>query len=97
SIVTGSFGSIANQVSHFFNINGPSLAVDTMCSSSLTSIYLACQALRQGDIEMALAGGVNVSIHPNKYLILGQSKFLSDEGRCQSFGEGGTGYVPAEG
>ncbi|MDX7998711.1 SDR family NAD(P)-dependent oxidoreductase [Xenorhabdus sp. Reich] len=97
SIVTGSFGSIANRVSHFFNINGPSLAVDTMCSSSLTSIYLACQALRQGDIEMALAGGVNVSIHPNKYLILGQSKFLSDEGRCQSFGEGGTGYVPAEG
>ncbi|WP_340621269.1 SDR family NAD(P)-dependent oxidoreductase [Xenorhabdus siamensis] len=97
SIVTGSFGSIANRVSHFFNINGPSLAVDTMCSSSLTSIYLACQALRQGDIEMALAGGVNVSIHPNKYLILGQSKFLSDEGRCQSFGEGGTGYVPSEG
>ncbi|TDB49380.1 SDR family NAD(P)-dependent oxidoreductase [Photorhabdus luminescens] len=97
SIVTGSFGSIANRVSHFFNINGPSLAVDTMCSSSLTSIYLACQALRQGDIEMALAGGVNVSIHPNKYLILGQSKFLSNDGRCRSFGQGGTGYVPAEG
>jgi len=97
SIVTGSFGSIANRVSHFFNLNGPSLAVDTMCSSSLTSIYLACQALRQGDIEMALAGGVNVSIHPNKYLILGQSKFLSDDGRCRSFGQGGTGYVPSEG
>ncbi len=97
SVVTGSFGSIANRVSSFLNLHGPSLAVDTMCSSSLTSIYLACQDLRLGKSAMAIAGGVNVSIHPNKYLILSQSKFLSEVGRCQAFGKGSEGYVPAEG
>ncbi|PEP90519.1 hypothetical protein CN582_28815, partial [Bacillus wiedmannii] len=89
--------SIANRVSYFLNLHGPSMAVDTMCSSSLTAIHLACQSLQQGGCELAIAGGVNVSIHPNKYLLLGQGKFASSKGRCESFGEGGDGYVPGEG
>ncbi|WP_338551792.1 SDR family NAD(P)-dependent oxidoreductase [Paenibacillus sp. KS-LC4] len=95
--LAGSPASIANRVSYFFNLHGPSLAVDTMCSSSLTSIHLACQSLQQGGCELAIAGGVNVSIHPNKYILLGQGKFASSKGRCESFGEGGDGYVPGEG
>ncbi|WP_217557309.1 SDR family NAD(P)-dependent oxidoreductase [Paenibacillus sp. GbtcB18] len=93
----GSPSSIANRVSYFCNFNGPSIAVDTMCSSSLTSIHLAYQSLKMGDCKLAIAGGVNVSIHPNKYLFLSQGNFASSNGKCESFGEGGDGYVPGEG
>lgn len=93
----GNPSSIANRVSYFCNFHGPSMAVDTMCSSSLTSIHLACQSIQRGECELAVAGGVNISIHPNKYLMLGQGKFASSKGRCESFGQGGDGYVPGEG
>ena len=89
--------SIANRVSYICNFRGPSLALDTMCSSSLTAIHLACQSLLRGETNVALAGGVNLSIHPNKYLMLGQGRFVSSKGRCESFGEGAEGYVPGEG
>jgi acyl transferase domain-containing protein/surfactin synthase thioesterase subunit/NAD(P)-dependent dehydrogenase (short-subunit alcohol dehydrogenase family)/aryl carrier-like protein len=95
--VGGNPSSIANRVSYFFNFHGPSLAVDTMCSSSLTAIHLACQSLRSHGCELAIAGGVNISIHPNKYLGLSQGQFASSTGRCESFGKGGDGYVPGEG
>jgi acyl transferase domain-containing protein/acyl carrier protein len=95
--LAGNPSSIANRVSYFCNFHGPSMAVDTMCSSSLTAMHLACQSLERGECEIAIAGGVNVSIHPNKYLLLGQGKFVSSKGRCESFGEGGDGYVPGEG
>ncbi|MGG1946945.1 SDR family NAD(P)-dependent oxidoreductase [Trinickia sp. NRRL B-1857] len=94
---SGSLASIANRVSYFGNFHGPSIAVDTMCSSSLTAIHLACQSLKQGQCKVAIAGGVNVTIHPNKYLMLAQGQFASSDGRCTSFGEGGDGYVPGEG
>ncbi len=93
----GSLSSIANRVSYIFNLHGPSMTVDTMCSSSLTSIHLACQDLRQGRTNLALAGGVNISIHPNKYLMLSTGQFISTKGHCESFGEGGDGYIPGEG
>ncbi|MDQ0059016.1 acyl transferase domain-containing protein [Paenibacillus harenae] len=91
------YASIANRVSYFFHYSGPSMAVDTMCSSSLTAIHLACESLRRGEINAAVAGGVNVTIHPNKYMFLSQNNFVSSDGRCRSFGEGGDGYVPGEG
>lgn len=93
----GNSSSIANRVSYFFDLRGPSMAVDTMCSSSLTAIHLAIQSLRAGDCEAAIVGGVNLSLHPNKYLGLSQGKFVSTKGRCESFGVGGDGYVPSEG
>ncbi|SOC15867.1 non-ribosomal peptide synthetase [Stappia indica] len=95
--LSGSAASIANRVSYFCDFHGPSMAVDSMCSSSLTAIHLACEALRAGDCRVALAGGVNLTLHPNKYLALAQGRFLSSSGRCESFGEGGDGYVPSEG
>ncbi|MCX8131440.1 MAG: SDR family NAD(P)-dependent oxidoreductase [Clostridia bacterium] len=95
--LAGSPASIANRVSYFFNFHGPSMAVDTMCSSSLTAIHLACKSLQRGECELVVAGGVNVSVHPNKFFMLSQGNFASSRGRCQSFGQGGDGYVPGEG
>ncbi|WP_437495035.1 SDR family NAD(P)-dependent oxidoreductase [Sorangium sp. So ce1014] len=95
--LSSSFASIANRVSFALDLNGPSMAVDTMCSSSLTAVILACQSLSRGECLMAIAGGVNLSLHPNKFLYLAQQKFLSSDGRCRAFGEGGDGYVPGEG
>ncbi|AIR71679.1 SDR family NAD(P)-dependent oxidoreductase [Dickeya fangzhongdai] len=92
-----SYWSVANRVSHFFNFSGPSMALDTACSSSLTAIHIACHAIRSGDIPVAIVGGVNLSLHPYKYHLLSNMHFLSSDGRCRSFGEGGTGYVPGEG
>src|SRR6185436_4795762 len=88
---------IANRVSYFLNLNGPSLAVDTMCSSSLTAIHLSCRAIHNGDCDMAIAGGVNLIVHPNKYQKLSAAQFLSSDGRCRAFGADGDGYVPGEG
>lgn len=95
--LVGNPSSIANRVSYFFNFHGPSMALDTMCSSSITAVELACQSIMNGDCKAAIAGGVNVSIHPNKYLLLSKAGFASSTGRCKSFGEGGDGYVPSEG
>ncbi|MET9544856.1 SDR family NAD(P)-dependent oxidoreductase [Streptomyces sp. NPDC006627] len=96
--VTGSsFASIANRVSYTLGLNGPSIALDTMCSSSLTAIHLACESLRGAESEVAIAGGVNLSLHPYKYVFLSQGRFVSTDGRCRAFGAGGTGYVPGEG
>ena len=92
-----SAASIANRVSYALNLHGPSMTLDTMCSSSLTAIHCACQDLKQGRTSLAIAGGVNVSIHPNKYLMLSATQSISSDGRCQSFGEGGDGYIPGEG
>ncbi|WP_193518326.1 SDR family NAD(P)-dependent oxidoreductase [Nocardiopsis kunsanensis] len=92
-----SYASIANRVSYTLDLRGPSMALDTMCSSSLTAVHLACEALRRGDTEAALAGGVNLTLHPAKYLDLSQGRYASSDGRCRSFGEGGDGYVPGEG
>ena len=93
----GNLASIANRVSYTLNLHGPSMTLDTMCSSSLTAIHVACQDLKQGRTSMAIAGGVNVSVHPNKYLMLSAGQFISSDGHCQSFGETGDGFIPAEG
>lgn len=91
------YWGIPNRVSYFFDLKGPSIAIDTACSSSLVAIHLATQGLLSGECEMALAGGVNLNLHPAKYLFLSSSNFLSSEGKCRGFGEGGNGYVPSEG
>nr|WP_052410221.1 SDR family NAD(P)-dependent oxidoreductase [Paenibacillus durus] len=95
--LSSSYATIANRVSYVFNFCGPSLAIDTMCSSSLSAIHYACESIRRGECEVAVAGGVNVAVHPNKYILLSQGKFASTDGKCRSFGEGGDGYVPGEG
>ncbi|MBL4763652.1 MAG: SDR family NAD(P)-dependent oxidoreductase, partial [Gammaproteobacteria bacterium] len=96
-VLPGNPSAIANRVSFYFNLTGPSLAVDSMCSSSLTTIHLACQSIRSQECDAAIAGGVNLSLHPNKFLLLAQGGFAASQPGCRSFGEGGDGYVPGEG
>lgn len=92
-----SFASLANRVSHILDLSGPSLPVDTMCSSSLSAIHEACGQLRSGSCALALAGGVNLYLHPSNYAELSAARMLSPTGRCRSFGAGGDGFVPGEG
>ncbi|HEX6161709.1 MAG TPA: SDR family NAD(P)-dependent oxidoreductase, partial [Thermoanaerobaculia bacterium] len=89
--------SIANRVSYYFDLSGPSMAIDTACSSSLTALHLACQSIRDGESQFAIAAGVNLSLTTSKYLFLSRYRFLSTDGRCRSYGAGGDGYVPGEG
>jgi acyl transferase domain-containing protein/acyl carrier protein len=96
-LANSAYWSIANRVSYFFNFQGPSVAVDTACSSALTAIHMASEAIRAGSCKVAIAGGVNTLIHPNKYYMLSQGRFAASDGRCRSFGAGGDGYVPGEG
>ena len=91
------YGSIANRVSHVFDFHGPSLALDTMCSSSLTGLHLAVKSLQRDECKAAVVGGVNLCLHPNKYLLHSQLNMTSRNGRCRSFGENGDGFVPGEG
>lgn len=91
------FSAIANRVSYSLNLKGPSMALDTMCSSALSALHIALESVRRGDCAMALVGGVNIMSHPHKYQFLCQNKMLASDGRCRSFGKDGSGYVPGEG
>ncbi len=96
-ICNPTFWSLANRVSYTFNFNGPSLAIDTACSSSLTAIHLACESIRRNECEMALAGGVNLILHPAQMEILAKREMLSPTGKCHSFGQGADGFADGEG
>ncbi|MFI9407007.1 SDR family NAD(P)-dependent oxidoreductase [Nocardia sp. NPDC052316] len=89
--------TIPNRVSYTFDFTGPSIALDTACSSSLVAVHLAVQSLRSGESTMALAGGVNITTHPHKYVQLSADSFLSRTGKCRTFGTGADGYVPGDG
>ena len=89
--------SIANRISYILNFQGPSVAVDTACSSSLVALHMACESLKREECQVAIAGGVNLYLHPSKYIALCQSRMLSRSGKCRSFGQGDEGFVPGEG
>ncbi|MEU5547491.1 ACP S-malonyltransferase [Streptomyces sioyaensis] len=88
---------LANRVSYFLDLNGPSLTVDTACSSSLVAVHLACEALRQGTVSAAIAGGVNVIAHPSRHIQYANMGMLSRTGACHAFGAGADGIVLGEG
>lgn len=89
--------SIANRVSYVFNFTGPSMPVDTSCSSGLTAIHLACESIKRGECFAALVGGVNLYLHPLKYIAMCYNKMLSPTGVCSAFGNNANGLVPGEG
>src|SRR5439155_24749722 len=97
SAVGSAIAGIANRVSYFLDLHGPSLSVDTMCSSSLTAIHLAVASLRRGECDLAIAGGVNLSLHPNKFIEQARLNMTSTDHRCRAFGAGGDGFAPGEG
>ncbi|MFD0318987.1 SDR family NAD(P)-dependent oxidoreductase [Streptomyces flavalbus] len=96
--IAGSWASaLSNRISYFFDFTGPSITVDTACSASLVALHLAADALRRGECRAALVGGVNLSLHPYKYLRLAELGLLSPTGHCRPFGRDADGYVPGEG
>ncbi|WP_211273835.1 type I polyketide synthase, partial [Dactylosporangium aurantiacum] len=90
-------GIIANRVSHVLGLRGPSLVVDTGQSSSLVAVQLACDGLRRGETNLALAGGLNVILAPESSLTAQRFGGLSPDGRCFTFDERANGFVRGEG
>jgi polyketide synthase PksM len=88
---------VANRFSYFMNLTGPSLTIDTQCSSSMTALNYACRSLLSGECDMAVAGGVNVIIPKEYYVLLSQAKALSADGKCKTFDKSADGFVSGEG
>ncbi|WP_394849576.1 SDR family NAD(P)-dependent oxidoreductase [Pendulispora brunnea] len=94
----GTAPSIAvGRISFVLGLQGPSLAVDTACSSSLVALHLACQSLRSGECQMALAGGASLILSPGTFAWLASSNALSADGRCKTFSANADGYGRGEG
>jgi myxalamid-type polyketide synthase MxaD len=87
----------SGRLAYFLDLRGPNLTLDTACSSSLVAIHLACASLRDGESEMAMAGGVNVILRPEITLSYSSAKMLSPEGRCKFGDAAADGYVRSEG
>ena len=97
--ITGTASSIiANRVSYFYDFRGPSMAIDTACSSSLVAVHEGVKALRAGDVDVVLAGGVNALITP--LVTIGFDEVggvLAPDGRIKSFSQDADGYARSEG
>jgi acyl transferase domain-containing protein/NADPH:quinone reductase-like Zn-dependent oxidoreductase/acyl carrier protein/SAM-dependent methyltransferase len=97
-VFSGNQASIlAARIAYHLDLRGPALAVDTACSASLVAIHLACESLRSGESDMAIAGGVFVAVTPQFHILCSQMGMLSPEGRCAAFDAGADGFVPGEG
>jgi len=98
SSATGSsFAIAAARIAYFLNLKGPAIAIDTACSSSLVATDMACKALLNQDIDMALVGGVSLYLTPESYISMCMAGMLSPEGKCKTFDNSADGFVPGEG
>ena len=97
-VATGNAISVAaGRISYVFGLRGPTVALDTACSSSLVATHLACQALRSGEADVALAAGVNLQLAPETTIYSCRLQALSPTGRCKTFDAGADGYVRGDG
>ncbi|HEY1841615.1 MAG TPA: type I polyketide synthase [Mycobacterium sp.] len=93
----GALSIIANRLSYFLDLRGPSVTVDTACSSSIVALHLACQSLRIGDSDVALAAGVNLMLAPSVVRAFDQTGALSATGACHAFDADADGFIRGEG
>ncbi len=95
---TGSALNVAaGRVAYILGLHGPTMAVDTACSSSLTALHFACQTLRNREANLALAGGVNVLLNPEPFIMFSRWGMMAPDGRCKTFDSAADGFVRAEG
>ena len=90
-------GFAAGRLSYFFGLQGPSVAIDTACSSATVAISDACQNLLNGDCNLALAGGVNLLLSPHMSIATAQAGLLAADGHCKCFDAAADGYIRGEG
>ena len=88
---------LSGRIAYLLGVMGPSFTLDTACSSSLIATHLACQSLRRGESNLALAGGVNLFLSPEGNIALSRSGMLSMSGACKAFDASADGFVRAEG
>ncbi|KAH7489416.1 Reducing polyketide synthase [Fusarium oxysporum f. sp. matthiolae] len=88
---------LSNRISWFFNLKGPSVTIDTACSSTLTALHLAGQSIRNGESDSALVGGLGLHLLPNFGVFMSSMSFLSADNKCHSFDASANGYARAEG
>ena len=95
---TGTNGAIAAaRIAYHLNLTGPAMSVDAACTSSLVAVHLACQALRAGETDLALAGGVSLYLGADRYVSMSAAGMLSPTGQCRPFDSRADGFVPGEG
>ncbi|KAL4964020.1 uncharacterized protein BDV14DRAFT_201275 [Aspergillus stella-maris] len=87
----------ANRISYFFDWNGPSIAIDTACSSSMTALHLAVQGLRSGESSVAVVAGANLIITPQNFVTLSNLKMISPDGKSKMWDASANGYARGEG
>ena len=96
--LTGTLHSVlANRLSYHLDLRGPSLSLDTACSSSLVAVHLACQSLRAGETDIALAGGVSVIVAPELMVSMSKVGFMAPDGQCKTFDAAADGFGRGEG
>ncbi len=88
---------LAARIAYFLDLKGPSLALDTACSSALVAVHYAARSIRDGECELALAGGVSLMLTPQMHLMTAASGMLAADGRCKTFDDDADGFVPGEG
>ncbi|MGE7057313.1 beta-ketoacyl synthase N-terminal-like domain-containing protein, partial [Paenibacillus glucanolyticus] len=88
---------IANRISHYFNLKGPSFPIDTACSSSFNAIHSAAQSILLGESNMALVGGISLILTPSRHISFSKAGMLSPTGSCKTFDDSADGYVRSEG
>ncbi|MEQ7053642.1 SDR family NAD(P)-dependent oxidoreductase [Paenibacillaceae sp. P-4] len=88
---------MAARISDYFNLKGISQVIDTACSSSLVAIHQACQSIANGEIDMAIAGGIELLLDPSVFIAYSKAGVLSDDGKCYVFDEQAKGFVLGEG